>query len=75
MSANATGAGVGATDGITFFSVPKAVTPLTPSTVTNSNWPIGIAFPASGISVAVTATGTPYGAAPASALACNFLYN
>jgi len=75
MSANAAGAGVGGTDGITFFSVPKAVVPLTASTVTNSNWPIGIAFPASSINAAVTSTGTPYGAAAGSALACNFTYN
>jgi hypothetical protein len=75
MSANAAGAGVGGTDGITFFSVPRAVVPLTPSTVTNSNWPIGIGFPLSSINAAVTSTGTPYGAAAGSALACNFTYN
>lgn len=75
MSANAAGPGVGGTDGITFFSVPKTVLALTPSTVTTSNWPVGIAFPANGIKLAATADGTPYGAAPATALKCNFTYN
>ena len=45
MSANAAGSGVGGTDGITFFTVPKMTVALTPSTVSNCAWPIGVGFP------------------------------
>jgi len=75
MSANAAGSGVGGTDGITFFTVPKTVLPLTASTVTNSYWPIGLAFPSNSIKVGATADGTTYGSAPGAALKCNFTFN
>jgi hypothetical protein len=75
MSANAAGSGVGGTDGITFFTVPKMTVALTPSTVSNSAWSIGVGFPASAISVAATSGVTTYSAAPGSALACTFTYN
>ncbi len=75
MSANAAGSGVGGTDGITFFTVPKMTVALTPSTVSNSAWPIGVGFPSSAISVAATSGATTYSTAPGSALACTFTYN
>ncbi len=75
MSANAAGSGVGGTDGITFFTVPKMTVALTPSTVSNSAWPIGVGFPASAISVAATSGVTTYSVAPSSALACTFTFN
>lgn len=75
MSANAAGSGVGGTDGITFFTVPKMTVALTPSTVSNSAWPIGVGFPLTGIKVAATSGVTTYSVAPSSALVCTFTFN
>jgi hypothetical protein len=75
MSAKAAGGGVGGTDGITFFTVPKMTVALTPSTVSNSAWPIGVGFPLGAISVAATSGVTTYSTAPGSALACTFTFN
>jgi hypothetical protein len=75
MSANAAGGGVGGTDGITFFTPPKMTVALTPSTVSNSAWPVGVGFPFNAISVAATSGVTTYSGAPSSALACTFTYN
>lgn len=75
MSANAAGAGVGGTDGITFYSVPKMTVALTPSTVSNSAWPIGVGFPLNSLKVAATSTAATDSAAPGTALACTFTFN
>lgn len=75
MSANAAGGGVGGTDDITFYSVPKMTVALTPSAVSNSAWPIGVGFPLNSLKVAATSGPTTYSSAPANALACTFTFN